>query len=66
MLTSLIYSELASIIYAPLRAIRRSAVMPLFSSMVHISWMTIATPSSLAYQNPGWLHFSLYITRLLV
>src|SRR6218665_122458 len=52
-----------------LRAVRRSVSMPVFKSMVHampVPGLIIVTPSSLAYQNPAWLHCNLSLMRQLV
>src|SRR6218665_2433854 len=50
-----------------LHAVRRSVSMPVFKSMpLFVPGLIIVTLSSLAYQNPAWLHCNLSFMRLLV
>src|SRR6218665_813764 len=68
-LTSLIYPNLASIIYVAY--VQSDALFPclylsLWSMHFSVPGLIIVTPSSLAYQNPAWLHCNLSLMRLLV
>src|SRR6218665_480345 len=68
-LTSLIYPDLASIIYVAY--VQSDAMFPclylsLWSMPLSVPGLIIVTPSSLAYQNPAWLHGNLSLMRLLV
>src|SRR6218665_633453 len=69
LLTSLIYPDLASIIYVAY--VQSDALFPclylsLWSMPLFVPGLIIVTPSSLAYQNPAWLHCNLSLMRLLV
>src|SRR6218665_1561094 len=66
---SLIYPDLASIIYVAY--VQSDALFPclylsLWSMPLSVPGLIIVTPSSLAYQNPAWLHCNLSLMRLLV
>src|SRR6218665_1765016 len=68
-LTSLIYLDLASIIYVAY--VESDALFPclylsLWSMPLSVPGLITVTPSSLAYQNPAWLHCNLSLMRLLV
>ena len=71
-LTSLIYPDLASIIYVALYMyVQSNALFPclylsLWSMPLSAPGLIIVTPSSLAHQNPAWLHCNLSLMRLLV
>ena len=67
--TSLIYPDLAFIIYVAY--VQSDALFPclylsLWSMPLSVPGLIIVTPSSLAYQNPVWLHCNLSLMRLLV
>src|SRR6218665_2583125 len=66
---SLIYPDLASIIYVAY--VQSDALFPclyltLWAMPLSVPGLIIVTPSSMAYQNPVWLHFNLSLMRLLV
>src|SRR6218665_1117729 len=68
-LTSLIYLDLASISYVVY--VQSDALFPclyliLWSMPLSVPGLIIVTPSSLAYQNPAWLHCNLSLMGLLV
>src|SRR6218665_2407189 len=68
-LTSLIYPDLASIIYVAY--VQSDALFPClylsqWSMPLSVPGLIIVTPSSLAYQNPAWLHCNLSLMQLLV
>lgn len=69
LLTSIIYPELASFIYAtfvPLDALFLCLCFHPWSMPLSASGLTIVIRSSLAYQNLALLHSNLYLTQLLV
>src|SRR6218665_2189657 len=68
-LTSVIYPDLASIIYVAY--VQSEALFPclylsLWAMPLSAPGLIIVTPSSLAHQNPAWLHCNLSLMRLLV
>src|SRR6218665_2994674 len=68
-LTSLIYPDLASTIcvaYLQSDALFPCLYLSLWSMPLSVPGLIIVTPSSLAYQNPAWLHCNLSLMRLLV
>src|SRR6218665_3635773 len=65
-LTSLIYTDIASIIYVAY--VQSDALFPclylsIWSMPLSVPGLIIVTPSSLAYQNPAWLHCNLSLMR---
>src|SRR6218665_3727460 len=67
-LTSLIYPDLASIIYVAY--VQSDALFPflylsLWSMPLSVPELIIVTPSSLAYQNPAWLHCNLSLIIII-
>src|SRR6218665_196823 len=68
-LTSLIYPDLAPIIYVTY--VQSDALFPclylsLWSMLLSDPGLIIVIPSSLVYQNPAWLHCNLSLMWLLV